>query len=340
MANCNKLFKDFVQELKIPSSKRKSLMTAKENVRSKIIDYFDENYPDYKPYFWIQGSYKMKTSIRTKDDTCDLDDGVYFFTEPEISGEALQKRILRAVTGITKTDPVHKKKCVRVIYSSDFHIDLPVYWRKSKEDDFENSKLAVRGSDFEESDPKKFVDWFEGEKDDNRQLVRIIKYLKAWGDNVRNKMPSGLAMTLLACYEVQYDVRDDKALLNTLKAIRNRLEWNWSLDMPTCPWDDLFESIGDEKKEYILEKLDEFITDAESAVEELNELKASKLWRKHLGTRFPEGKDEDTEAKAKALLEKASILAGTPYVSKSGEVVSNTSTGKPIPDTKNYGGKK
>ncbi|MCC5934803.1 MAG: hypothetical protein JJU35_11170 [Balneolales bacterium] len=340
MANCNKLFKDFNDELSIPSLKRKQLMRARDNVRSKISDYFEENYPDYKPSFWIQGSYKMKTSIRTKDDTCDLDDGVYFFKEPDITAKSLQKRVLNAVKGITSTDPIHKNKCLRVIYKNDFHIDLPVYWRENKDDDNENSKLAVRDNGFEESDPKKFIDWFSDLKDDDGQLVRIIKYLKAWVDHVGSNLPSGLAISLLACYQIRYNDRDDIALLNTLQSIRDRLKWNWVLKMPTCPYDDLFALIDDDKKEYIIEQLDSFISDATEAISEHNELEASKLWQNHLGKRFPEGKDEDTEAKAKALFERASILSASPHVSRLGQVITETPSSKSIPDTKNYGGQK
>ena len=50
----------------------------------KIKDYFNENHPEYKPTFYIQGSYKMGTTIRTKEDECDLDDGCYFIPKPDV----------------------------------------------------------------------------------------------------------------------------------------------------------------------------------------------------------------------------------------------------------------
>jgi len=39
--------------------------------------------------------------------------------------------------------------------------------------------------------------------------------------------------------------------------------------------------------------LQNFIDDADTAINEKNELKASKLWQKHLGSRFPDGEDKD-----------------------------------------------
>ena len=45
-----------------------------------------------------------------------------------------------------------------------------------------------------------------------------------------------------------------------------------------------------------MSNLADFIADAKKAVdEEKNQLRASHLWQKHLGKRFPDGKDEDEE---------------------------------------------
>jgi len=37
----------------------------------------------------------------------------------------------------------------------------------------------------------------------------MVKYLKGWGDHKRNKMPSGLAMTILAAENTKHNERDD-----------------------------------------------------------------------------------------------------------------------------------
>ena len=83
MANCHNLFQEFNGELDILSSKKDKMMTSRENLRRKIKDYFKEEHPGYAPKFYIQGSYKLGTCIRTKDDHCDLDDGVYFKSNPD-----------------------------------------------------------------------------------------------------------------------------------------------------------------------------------------------------------------------------------------------------------------
>ena len=52
--------------------------------------------------------------------------------------------------------------------------------------------------------------------------------------------------------------------------------------------------------------------DAKKAIDEKNKLTASRLWKKHLGDRFPEGEDEDEETTNSASL-KAAIGASMPY---------------------------
>lgn len=209
MANCNKLFLDYDDNLKISKMKKERLKESKETIRERIKKHFKDNHSEYKPEFYIQGSYKMKTTIVTKDDECDLDYGVYFKREVGVTGTTLQQWIKEAVEGATTVSPEHKKKCVRVIYKADYHIDLPTYYFS---EDWDHPKLAVKNENLQESDPKDVVDWFVGEKDDNGQLVRIVKYLKGWGDHKRNKMPSGLAMCILASESMQYDERDDIAM--------------------------------------------------------------------------------------------------------------------------------
>lgn len=247
----------------------------------------------------------------------------YFFKEPDVTAKTLQEWVLDAVEGITDTDPSHKKRCIRVIYQDDYHIDLPVYYKLDKDDDSEHPKLAVKDEGYEESDPKKFIEWFNDQKDDDGQLIRIVKYLKAWGDNIRNKMPSGLVLTLLACECIQYDDRDDEALRKTLKQIKRKLNISWYLTMPAyCPDNsNLLGGYDQVKKDYIMEKLEDFIGDANEAIdEESNQLKASQLWESHLGPHFPEGEDEDMDKKENALRNKASAIASGAYTTSEGEI--------------------
>jgi len=337
MANCNKLFLDFNKELKITSTKKNKLMTSKNELREKIKKHFKKNHSDYDPKFRLQGSYILNTLIRTKEDTCDLDDGVYFIREPDKSGTTLQRWVKEAVEDATDTPPEHREKCIRVIYKDDYHIDLPIYYFDKENDN--HPHLAIKNNDWEESDPKEFWEWFNNQKDGARQIVRIVKYLKAWCDHKRNKMPDGLAVTILAEDNIVYNEnRDDKTLRDTLEGMRDSLKQKFECLVPTTPKDDVFEDYTETRKNNFLDNLDAFIEDANKAIdEEENQLEASKLWKKHLGDRFPEGADENTDNKEADLRERAGqVLSGTAYTQRNGRINDNDE-GVENKEHRNYG---
>ena len=144
MANTDLLFKQFDNELNVTPTKKDSLMTSKDHLRTKIRDYFTKNHPEYKPTFFIQGSYKLKTLIRTKDDTCDLDDGVYFKENPDnVTGTTLQSWVKDAVNGTTDATPEHKKKCIRVDYKADIILICPFLYLIVKLTNIQVSPLRI-----------------------------------------------------------------------------------------------------------------------------------------------------------------------------------------------------
>lgn len=296
MADCHSLFQQFIEDISLTSKKKSDMSTSKDGLRERIRKYFKDKHPEYEPKFYIQGSYKMKTAIRTKDDICDLDDGVYFFRKPDVTATTLQSWVRDAVDGYTSTVPEHRKKCIRNIFVNDYEIDIPVYCNYD-----DQYFLAVKNNGWEDTDPKELVDWFNKNKDANGQLVRIVKSLKDWCDFKANKMPSGLAMTILAVNaknRIVYNDRDDITLTDTLKEIRKALNISFECKVPVKPFDNLFEDYDPTRRTNFLTALNDFIDDAEKALKESNPLKASKLWIKHLGKRFPEGEDKDEDNKS------------------------------------------
>lgn len=317
MANCDNLFKKFNSEgyLQITGTKDKNLRRSRKNLRDTIRADFKANHPNYKPTFFTQGSYATGTAIRTKDDTCDMDDGVYFKSNPDdVTATTLQKWVKEAVNGITNATPQHRKKCITVDFTAGYNIDLPVFLFDEEVDS--HPQLAVKNTGWQNDDPKEFSDELESQKDNEGQLLRIIRYLKAWGDHKREKMPSGLAMTVLTMNHLQKNSRDDVALKYTLIEIEKELKSinGFKCIMPTTPEDDLFSDYDESKKNNFLNNLSEFIADAKKAVdEEKNQLKASKLWKKHLGNRFPDGEDSEEGALNTAQLN-STIGTAIPYL--------------------------
>lgn len=304
MANCDLLFRTFHDDILIPTAKSDRMKRSKSALRERIRKYFKENHPEYVPKFYIQGSYKMKSAIRTIEDICDLDDGVYFFREPDVTPTTLQRWVKEAVEGHTSVSPEHRSKCIRNIFSNDYEIDMPVYYKIDGQD----YMIAIKDSGWKEDDPKAMVAWFNKKKDNEGRLVDIVQYLKAWCDNIQIKMPSGLAMTILASNAKEkfyYAERDDINLKDTLKEIKKALDIKFSCVAPVTPFDNLFRDFTEEQETAFLLALDSFIENADEALIETNELKASKLWRKHLGSRFPFGEDKEESS-----TRNSSLLAG------------------------------
>lgn len=295
MANCHHLFGEFNTEISLTSNKKTKMIASKDGLRERIRKHFKEHHPEYVPKFYIQGSYKMKTGIRTKDDICDLDDGVYFFRTPDVTETTLQNWIWDAVNGYTSTSPEHRKKCIRNIFSGDYEIDIPVYYKI----DGQEYQLAVKNNGWEDSDPKALIDWFNNNKDANGKMIKVIKELKAWCDYKRNKMPSGLAMTILAMNakaKIVLNDRDDILITDVLREIKKTLAQKFECIVPVTPKDNLFADYDSTRKNNFLVNLDTFLADAEAALKETNQLKASRLWQKHLGTRFPDGEDKNEQS--------------------------------------------
>ena len=314
MANCHELFKTYHGEISITADKKSKMSTSKTKLRERVRKHFLEEHPEYVPIFFIQGSGKMKTGIRTKDDICDLDDGVYFLREPDVTATTLQGWVWDAVNGYTSTTPEHRSKCIRNIFANDYEIDMPVYYKIDNQD----YQLAVKNKGWESSDPKAVVEWFNTNKDKDGKTVRNVMYLKGWCDEKRNKikMPNGLAMTIL-CINAQKKIvlndRDDITMRDILREVKKALDANFSCFVPAVPGDDLFADFDKTRRDNFMSALKSFLDDAEEAVLEDNQKRASNLWRKHLGKRFPEGADTNENAKAFASTAAAGAATSNPW---------------------------
>lgn len=291
MANTNKHFLEFDGKTSIPDSKVKLMNDKREKARTKIKDWFAEHHPEYPISFWIQGSHKNSLNIRTKDDDCDQDDGIYVDRDPadSVDGTTLQEWILEAIKDITTENAEHKDRCVRNYYKpynmGSYHIDYPSYYKTV---DIDHPMLTVKNSDLEESDPKEFSDWLVEQTDDKGQLRRLIRYMKAWCDHIDGDMLNGLTLSVLACnnYEAK-DGRDDEALYYTLLGIYRDLDNIWKCIMPATPGDDLLERYDRSFQTNFMNALANLINDAKKALDEDSKHEATKLWKKHMGKRYP-----------------------------------------------------
>lgn len=305
MADLNKLFSNFEEEISLKPKKKENLKKGRDALREKIRNSFKEKERS-TPKFCGQGSYMMKTTVNPIDGEYDIDDGVYLqgYSDKDIeewpTTSTVHRWIKEAVDGHTSTPPKDKNTCVRVIYVDDYHIDLPSYIVKD-----EVCYLAHKRDGWIESDPKAFTKWFvEKVQENGEQVRRLVKYLKAWKD-YNDVDLKGIAVTILVCESYYaYENRDDLALLGTVTEIINSLENEFTCKKPVIPYEDLFEQIDEVNQNKLLESLKSLKTEIQNAVDKEDEAEASDIMIQVFGDRFPKGsstkKEESNYVKSEA----------------------------------------
>lgn len=320
MSICNKLFLEF--NLKItPSDAEMNIMKISRKALEKKISLKLYERLGVSVNYYTQGSraHKMQTIIIKENGTYDIDRGVYLPSKPFVNAETVQRYVLEAINDHTVDGAEHRKKCIRIYYKGAYNIDFTVYYKEEEES---YSYLASMGDGWVKDDPRKMIDWLSAFKDEEGQLLRVIKYLKAWSSKCSDKMPSGIALAIWAAKYFEYvPNRDDKSLINILKQIQTSICFSVSCISPVEPYDDFTAKLNTDQKQNFKSELENFIFDAQKAIDEPNQLLSSKLWIKYFGTRFPLGIDEDIDKRAKALFAVAEIVSSQkPKLSSSGQI--------------------
>ncbi|PKR80715.1 hypothetical protein CW751_08060 [Brumimicrobium salinarum] len=318
MSVLHKEFIGFNKEIKLDPKKKEGLLTSRKDLRKKIKKWFSENKSnELQPKFASQGSIEMDTAINpipVYDEELDrrlfkydLDDGIYFIEkEDEDNRKPIQtwhNWVFDSVDNHTKQDTIRKQTCIRVVFADGHHIDLPIYYKK---DDI--IELAHRTKDWTVSDAKAFFEWFNELK--SPQLVRIVRYLKAWKDyrelkNSSLKLPSGFELTILAVNNYTEDDNDDFSFRETVRKIDKELNKvnGFKCIRPTTPKDeDVFADYSETRKNDFLKSLGNLLRDLDKAEAETNFKKASEvLIKNQFGDRFPLGEDKDQDVKSENL---------------------------------------
>jgi hypothetical protein len=283
MANLHNDFLTFEQNISVSSSRITKLINSRQALERRIVEHFRLKYGVTIPKFYIQGSYKMKTMILDSSSTYDVDLGIYFSEKPSVTSGTLQRWVAEAVEGHTEDGVQHRDKCVRVVYRGDFHIDLPVYYQRNYD---RHPYLATKNGGWLESDPKELCDWFVNKKDAKGQLVRLVKYFKAWAKTRSRKMPSGIALTVLATKNYKANDRDDVAFYETAQAILSAMFWGLECINPAAPGDDLLNRLEYSQKRNFHAALKELVQGGKQAIDSYNTFTASNIWRQQLGNKF------------------------------------------------------
>jgi hypothetical protein len=309
-------------EVTLPTSQQTAMREHRNANRDRLKRGLkDQGKPSVRE-FRSQGSYAMRTMVQHPENDYDIDDGVYFDKEvlvgergAEMTSLQARQMVRNAVDdGSFKTKPEVRKNCVRVYYASGYHVDLPVYRRVITKDSFGNETYhnELASSDWKRSDARDVTSWFEGENDrqspdeeNGRQLRRVTREIKKYARSRASwtiQILSGFGITKLVteCFRGNVD-REDKALYDTIKAIRDRLTNDLIINHPVTPGDTITNGNDDPKARFLRERLSDAIANLAPLFEhDCTRMKALNCWDKVYDTEFFSDRLEPVEESAKA----------------------------------------
>ncbi len=310
-------------EVTLANPERQNMRNRRNSNRDRLKAGLDKGGKPKTKEFRSQGSYAMKTMTQHDDNKYDIDDGVYFLKSVLVGPRggdmtALEARqmVRDAVDdGSFNKDPEVKKNCVRVHYEEGYHVDLPVYRLVTTRNSFgqEEQHAELASSDWRRSDARDVTDWFDTENQrqspdttNGRQLRRITREIKKYArsrPSWESQILSGFGITKLVIEEYQANAdREDKALYDTMKAIRDRLRWNLVVVHPVTKGDTITKGNDDPKAKFLRERLTEAIDALAPTFEsDCTREKALKCWDKVFYTDFfSNGLEKTTTNEAKA----------------------------------------
>lgn len=240
----------------LPSSERTEMRKRRDANRDRLKNGLTRGEKPAPIGQRTQGSYAMRTMVQDADTDYDIDDGVYFRKEKlvgakggEMSALAVRQMVCDALQDSRfKTAPEVLKNCVRVHYNEGFHVDVPAYRRIEKTDAWTGKTTytyELASSDWKASDALAVTQWFRDRNelhstdldDTDGQFCRVVRLLKTFArsrSSWKSLTATGFMLTKLADDSFRAsDGRDDVALRETMKAIRERLQWNTTIAHPT-----------------------------------------------------------------------------------------------------------
>lgn len=304
------------EKVTLPQSERTTMRERRDANRERLKKGLKDQGKPSPREFKSQGSYAMKTMVQYSQKDYDIDDGIYFDKEALIGERGAEMTALQARQmirdalddGSFKTPPETRKNCVRVHYEAGYHVDVPVYRRVTTKDFFgsETYHHELASSEWKRSDARDVTAWFEQENntqsldtDNGRQLRRITRQIKKYArsrDSWNSQILSGFGITKLVTERFYGNVgREDKALHDTMKAIRDRLQLDLVVAHPVTPGETITTGTDDTKARFLRDKLTEAIDNLAPLFEsDCTREKALKCWDKVFNTTFFSGRMKKT----------------------------------------------
>jgi hypothetical protein len=319
------------EKVTLPQAERTQMRERRDSNRERLRRGLKNASKPAPREFVSQGSYGMKTMTQHPESDYDIDDGVYF-DKDALDGQrggrmsALQARqfVRDALDdGSFSRPPEVRNNCVRVYYVAGYHVDMPVYRRIVYEDArgdlYYYYELA--STHWKRSDARDVTKWFEEQNNNQspdtingRQLRRIVRQIKKFArsrESWKGQILSGFGITKLVseCYIGDAN-REDIALYETMKAIRDRLNWSLEISHPVTPNETITKDAKDARARFLRDRLTEAIsTLAPFFGSGCTRANALKCWDRVFATTFFSDRTDLTAKAAPSLLRAPSIGA-------------------------------
>jgi hypothetical protein len=256
------------QNIVLPRAEQTAMRRRRDANRDRLRKGLEADDRPLPIEFVKQGSYAMRTMLQHHANDYDIDDGVYFdkadlvgARDAEMTPSDAKWMVRDAVDdGSFAKPPEVRRNCVRIFYAAGYHVDMPVYRR------FEDGSGFVyelaSGSEWRRSDARDVTAWFDRELEATGQTYlvrRLVRYLKKHArsrDSWCGRILSGFAITALVIERRHIDTaREDRAVYETMKAVRDRLNWNLVVSHPVTPGDTITSGTQDTKAAYLRDRL-------------------------------------------------------------------------------------
>lgn len=310
MYNCHKdILAYHNDEVTLPEAEQKEMRDRRNTNRNRLKTGLERDGEPAPIGLQSQGSYAHRTMVQHPDKDYDIDDGVYFWKDDlkgpnggDKSARDAKEMVRKALHDERFNDsPEVRTNCVRIYYTAGYHVDVPVYRKvidqnNSGEDDV---YFELASTDWKRSDPAKVTDWFNREnksqspdKTNGRQMRRQVRLNKAFArsrESWQARIASGFMITTLItneCYRPNAD-REDRALYDTMVAMRNRLNSNLEIQHPTVQGDMLTNGADDARTRFLRKKLNGAVGELQVLFEpDCTREQALKAWDKVFATDF------------------------------------------------------
>jgi hypothetical protein len=312
------------ENVTLPQAERSEMRGRRDANRARLKKGLKDGAKPAPREFVSQGSYAMKTMTQHPEKDYDIDDGVYFDKGVLVGDRGAEMSALQARhmvcdaldDGSFNTPPETRENCVRVYYAAGFRVDVPVYRRVTTKNAWGNDVYhhELAGSEWKRSDARDVTAWFETENnkqspntDNGRQLRRVVREIKKFArsrGSWKGQILSGFGITKLVteCFRGNA-AREDAALHDTMKAIRDRLNLNLVVAHPVTPNVTITRGTDDARARFLRDKLTEAINTLAPLFESACvRQKALKCWDTVFATTFFSERLEKSAGAAASLL--------------------------------------